>query len=120
MARKRSNPASPRRLYSHPRSWWLEHYHNWQSSDLSKSAYCTKQGLNISSFSNWTTRFQREASENSASAGDLTFFKMDTQSGLTSPSGEVRALSVQGVSLTFERPIGSEALLAWVRVIKSC
>jgi hypothetical protein len=119
MIKKHSNPVSSHRLNSHPRSWWLEHYHNWQSSDLSKSAYCAEQGLNVSSFSNWTTRFQREASGNSVSP-ELTFFKVDTQSGLTAPSGEVRALSVQGVSLTFEHPIGSEALSAWIRMIKSC
>ncbi|MEJ2407403.1 MAG: hypothetical protein P8171_24635 [Candidatus Thiodiazotropha sp.] len=45
---------------------------------------------------------------------------MDTHSEAPAPSGEARALSVQGVSLTFERPIGSEALSAWIQVIKSC
>ena len=45
MAKKRPIPASPRRLHSHPRSWWLEHYHSWQSSGLSKSAYCAERSV---------------------------------------------------------------------------
>jgi gamma-glutamyltranspeptidase/glutathione hydrolase len=36
------------------------------------------------------------------------------------PSGRVRALSFQGLGVTFEQPIQAEALPAWIQVIKSC
>jgi hypothetical protein len=73
--------------------------------------------LNVSSFSNWTTRFKCEASGKSSSP-EPTFFKAVAQSDVTSPLGEVRTLIVQGVSLGFEHPIGPEALSVWIQAIK--
>lgn len=43
---------------AHGRPWWFAHYQAWQNSGLSKTNYCTLQGLNLSIFVNWTTRFK--------------------------------------------------------------
>jgi hypothetical protein len=115
---KHSSPTPVRRLDSHPRSWWQDHYQAWRASDLSKSAYCARQGLNVSSFSNWTRRFARENGK-SATSTHNGFFKAEIQAS-EPVSGRVRALSFQGLGVTFEQPIQAEALPAWIQVIKSC
>jgi len=115
---KHPRPTSARRIDSRPRSWWLDHYQAWQASDLSKSAYCAQQGLNLSSFSNWTTRFARESAK-PAVASRSVFFKAETQTPQHTP-GHVRTLSFQGLGLTFDEPIQAEALPAWIRMIKAC
>jgi hypothetical protein len=117
-SRKHTRSKSQRRINSHPRSWWLDHYQAWQSGDLSKSAYCAQQGLNVSSFSNWTRRFARESGKLAASPRNI-FFKAETQTP-QQLSGRIRTLSFQGLALTFEEPIHPEVLAAWMQVIKTC
>lgn len=116
---KHPSSTSARRIHRRPRSWWYEHYQTWQAGDLSKSAYCTQQGLNVSSFSNWTTRFAREGGKTTTLAHNV-FFKAQTQQASKPVSGRVSALSFQGLALTFEEPIHCEALPAWIRLLKTC
>jgi hypothetical protein len=115
---KHPSPTSARRLNSHPRSWWQDHYQAWQASDLSKSAYCVRQGLNVSSFSNWTTRFARESAKQAASARNV-FFKAQTQAAQP-VFGRISTLNFHGLALTFEEPINPESLPAWIQVLKTC
>ena len=91
-SRKHTRSTSQRRITSHPRSWWFDHYQAWQAGDLSKSAYCAQQGLNVSSFSNWTTRFAREGGKTATSPHNI-FFKAQAQQASEPVTGRVRALS---------------------------
>ena len=118
ISRKHSKSTPQQRIDRHPRSWWHDHYQAWQTSDLSKSAYCAQQGLNVSSFSNWTTRFVREGGQRAASARSV-FFKAETRAPQQT-SGRVRTLSFQGLELTFEEPVLLEVLPIWIRMIKTC
>ena len=118
ISRKHTKPTHPQRIDRHPRSWWHDHYLAWQAGDLSKSAYCAQQGLNVSSFSNWTTRFAREGGQ-SATSPHTVFFKAETQSRQQT-SGCIRALGFQGLELTFEEPIHPETVPALIRLIKTC
>lgn len=117
--KQRTTPTSPRRVGNHPRSWWHEHYQAWRASGLSKSAYCVQQRLNVSSFSNWTRRFNREACE-APQARNPVFFKALPEPSATPHSGQVRTLSFQALSLTFDEPIRPEALSVWIQAIKAC
>ncbi len=118
-SRKHTRSPSQRRITSHPRSWWFDHYQTWLAGDLSKSAYCAQQGLNVSSFSNWTTRFAREGGKTATLAHNV-FFKAQSQQASEPVSGRVQALSFQGLGITFEEPIHSEALPDWIRLLKTC
>ena len=93
ISRKHTQSAPQRRLNSHPRSWWDKHYRAWQTGDLSKSAYCVQQGLNVSSFSNWTTRFAREGDKAATSTHNV-FFKAQARQASEPLTGRVKALSV--------------------------
>jgi hypothetical protein len=118
-SRKHTQSTPQRRIDRHPRSWWHDHYRAWQAGDLSKSAYCAQQGLNVSSFSNWTTRFVREGGKTTPSVHPV-FFKAQVPQASESITGRVQALSFQGLGITFEESIHSEALPAWVRLLKTC
>jgi len=118
-SKQSTTTASTRRIGNHPWSWWHEHYQAWQASGLSKSAYCVQQGLNVSSFSNWTRRFGREACE-TTQARSPVFFKAVPEPSATPHVGQVRTLHFQEISLTFDEPIRPEALSVWIQAIKAC
>jgi hypothetical protein len=111
---------SQRRNPQHSRSWWLKHYRAWQKSGLRKTHYCNRQGLNLSTFVNWATRFKAEASSDEE---DLTsppvFFKATPASKSVQP-GLARTLTLGDISITFEQPIDSQSLPDWLEVLKRC
>jgi hypothetical protein len=114
VSRQQRNPG-------HKRTWWLGHYQAWQKSGQSKTNYCDQQGLNLSTFVNWTTRFKREASADSSALTTLpTFFKATPHSKKASSPGLARSLTLRDISVTFEQPIESEALSDWIEVLKRC
>ena len=116
----RQKPASQQRRPAHSRQWWLEKYETWQKSGLSKTNYCSQEKLNLSTFVNWTTRFERNVTKDKA---DLplppAFFKATPQSK-PPQAGMARSLTLGELSVTFEQPIDSQALAGWVEVLKRC
>ena len=118
-----SNPQkSPhhQRKPGHSRAWWLKHYQAWQKSGLSKTKYCTQQDLNLSTFVNWTTRFEQDIPEDKPDKPlQPAFFKAVPHSK-PSQGGMVHSLTLRDLSVTFDQPIDSEALSGWIEVLKRC
>ncbi|MGD8913562.1 MAG: hypothetical protein PVJ68_12590 [Candidatus Thiodiazotropha sp.] len=113
-------PERQRRNPQHSRSWWLKHYQAWQKSGLRKTDYCTRQGLSLSTFVNWTTRFKVEASRDEVDlSSPPVFFKATPVSTSVKP-GLARTLTLGDISITFEQPIDSESLPDWIEALKRC
>lgn len=111
--RQRRNP-------QHSRSWWLKHYQAWQESGLRKTDYCNRQGLNLSTFVNWTTRFKVEPFHDGVDlSSPPVFFKAAPVSKSVKP-GLARTLTLGDISITFEQPIDSESLPDWLEALKRC
>jgi hypothetical protein len=113
-------PDHQRRNPQHGRSWWLKHYQAWQKSGLHKTHYCNQQGLNLSTFVNWTTRFKAEASGDEEDLSSRpVFFKAAPISQSLKP-GLARTLTLGDISITFEQPIDSQSLPGWIEALKRC
>ena len=113
------NATPSRRATHHPRSWWLEHYHAWYSSGLSKSAYCKKHGIVLSSFSNGSARFDQEQPKQSLGLESTpAFFKAIPLS--KQPTAQARSVTVNDITVTFDQPLDCVGLLSWVRALQSC
>jgi hypothetical protein len=110
--RQRRNPQN--------RSWWLKHYQAWRKSGLGKTHYCNQQGLNLSTFVNWATRFKTEASCDEAILSSPPVFYQATQVLQSSKPGLARTLTLGDISITFEKPISAESLPDWIEVLKQC
>jgi hypothetical protein len=118
----RQRSANARRGAYHPRFWWFEHYHAWQSSGLSKSDYCKQHGINRSSFANWTRRFdQEQPAQLSSSESPPAFFEIAPSSKqLTTQKGLARSVSVNDITVAFDQPLDAAGCLSWIRALQSC
>jgi hypothetical protein len=102
------------------RSWWLKHYQAWEKSGLRKTHYCNQQGLNLSTFVNWTTRFKTEAScDESVLSSPPVFFEATPVLQSVKP-GLARTLTLGEISITFDQPLDAESLPDWIAVLKQC
>ena len=116
------NATPSRRATHHPRSWWLKHYNTWHSSGLSKSAYCNKHGIVLSSFSNWSARFDQEQPKQSLGLeSPPAFFKaIPLLKQPTPQAAQARSVTVNDITVTFDQPLDSVGLLSWIRALQSC
>jgi hypothetical protein len=116
----RKNRTHQQRRPAHSRQWWLEKYEAWQNSGLSKTHYCSQEKLNLSTFVNWTTRFERDVHKDKPDlALPPAFFKATPHSN-PPQAGVARSLTLGELSVTFDQPLNSQALAGWVEVLKRC
>jgi hypothetical protein len=95
-------------------------YEAWQNSGLSKTNYCSQEKLNLSTFVNYTTRFERDVTKDKPDlALPPTFFKA-TPHSKPPQAGVARSSTLGELSVTFDQPLDSQALAGWVEVLKRC
>lgn len=106
----------------HPKSWWFEHYHAWQSSGLSKSDYCKQHGIIRSSFANWSRRFdQEQPAQLPSSESPPAFFEVAPPSKQPiTQSGQARSVTVNDITVAFDQPLDAVACLSWIKALQSC
>jgi hypothetical protein len=116
----RKSVSNHRNTY-HPKTWWHDHYHAWQSSGLSKSTYCKKHGINRSSFANWTRRFDQEPTLLPNSESSSVFFKVaPTSKQPTTQASQAGSVTVKGITVVFDSPADSTDCLTWIKTLQSC
>ena len=48
-------------------AYWRRHFERWQSSGLTRRAYCAREGLALSTFDHWRREARKAAQRDSAS-----------------------------------------------------
>jgi hypothetical protein len=116
----RQNRTHQRRRPAHSRQWWLEKYEGWQKSGLSKTDYCSEESLNLSTFVNWTTRFERDVTIDKPDLPLPPAFFKATPHSKPPQAGMVRSITLGDISVTFDQPIDFQSLADWIEVLKQC
>jgi hypothetical protein len=113
-------PKHQQRKPQQSRAWWRKHYQAWQKSGLRKTHYCNQQGLNLSTFVNWTTRFKAEASRDEADRSSPPVFFEATPVSESLQPALIRTLTLGDIGITFDQSINSESLPDLIEVLKRC
>jgi hypothetical protein len=45
------------------KGYWLRHHKRWERSGISQAEYCRKEGIPLSSFTNWRSKLSRGCGE---------------------------------------------------------
>ena len=104
-------------MQTHParrgRPFWQEQYSQWQSTNLSKAAFCRQATLNVVTFYYWCNVFTPTSSALSPAAS--TFVPLS----LTQDQTPAFSLEIADVTITCDQLISAEQLRQWLTVIRS-
>lgn len=104
-------------MQTHParrgRPFWQGQYSQWQSTDLSKAAFCRQTSLNVITFYYWCKEFAK-------TAGVLVpppsaFIPL----AITQDQTTAFSLEIADVTITCDQLVSAEQLRQWLTVIRS-
>jgi hypothetical protein len=104
-------------MQTHPvrrgRPFWQDQYDQWQSTNLSKAAFCRESSLNVVTFYYWCKTFEPigPALVPQASA----FVPLSLTQGPTAAF----SLEIADVTITCDQLVSAEQLRQWLTVIRS-
>lgn len=107
------------RAQHHPKQWWLEHYHAWQGSGLTKGDYCSNHDIKLSSFYNWVCRFQKESvttSQAKTRKASSSFVEVAVRE--SSPA-EARSLTIGDITVGFDKGLSPVDVAQWVKSLRT-
>lgn len=113
------NPHLPQARKS--RSFWQAQFEQWQSSGLSKAAWCRREQLNVTAFYYWCRIFERKqgAVSNKTSLSAQTSSSPFLPVALRHESPVVFQLQVADVTLSCSAPASAAQLQAWLQAIRN-
>ena len=94
------------------RLFWQEQYNQWQSTDLSKAAFCRETSLNVITFYYWCKEF---AQITALPPRTSTFVPLS----LSQDQTPVFSLEIADVTITCDQLVSAEQLRQWLMVIRS-
>ena len=104
-------------MQTHPvrrgRPFWQEQYSQWQSTNLSKAAFCRQASLNVVTFYYWCNEFTPTRPAQSQQAS--TFVPLS----LAQDQAAAFSLAVADVMITCDQLVSAEQLRQWLTVIRS-
>lgn len=110
--------AHPTRSASKPRRFWQKHFVDWQSSGLSKAAYCRRHRLATGNFYNWCHILAKAG--DAAPNIDRQPHELIAVSVVDSPSPFIAGgVTVSRLGTTIELPlqINADQLRVWLTAI---
>lgn len=100
--------------------WWLEQVRAWQASGLSKTAYCTANGLKTANLYRWANRFRQQerppAKQRIPGTARSPFVQAVVQK--SEAVSLASALTVEGVTVQFESGLEPAALAEWIQALR--
>jgi len=97
------------------RQFWQEQYEQWQSSNLSKAAFCRKASLKVVNFYYWSNIFAQPTTETDTPERHPAFIPLE----LTRESVPAFSLQVGDVTLSCDHPVSTNQLRQWLAAIRS-
>lgn len=97
------------------RQFWQDQYEQWQSSNLSKAAFCRQASLNVTSFYYWSKRFAQPELNSGLHELPSAFVPLE----LTQEPRPAFSLKVADVTLSCAHPVSTNQLRQWLSAIRS-
>ncbi len=95
------------------RPFWQDQYDQWQSTSLSKAAFCREASLNVVTFYYWCKAFEPTGPALSPQAS--AFVPLS----LTQNQTAAFSLEIADVTITCDQLVSAEQLRQWLTVIRS-
>lgn len=98
--------------------YWKRHFERWRASGLTQRAYCTREGLALSTFDHWRRQARKAQGEvapapQSVSAHRLTLVPVQ----LEAPGGDLHLKSPAGWQITLPATLGRDTLAHLLSVL---
>jgi hypothetical protein len=97
------------------RQFWQEQVEQWQTSKLSKAAFCRQAALKVTTFYYWCKVFEQPEIESDLRELPSAFIPLE----LTRDSAPAFSLKVADVTLSCNQPVSSNQLRQWLVAIRS-
>ena len=97
------------------RHFWQKQYEKWQSSNMSKAAFCKQAALNVTSFYYWSKQFSKAQAKPDTQKRLPTFIPMT----LTQESTAAFSIKLGDVTLSCDQPVSNHQLRQWLMAIRS-
>ena len=118
----RSTNTRPR-AQRRPQHWWFAHYQAWKLSGIAAEQHCSEQGIRLSSFYNWSGRFQKQSPRQPERAKIQTALTPSPmpfiETVIDSPSPtRAQSVTVNDVTVQFQSGVSPQNIVQWVNAAK--
>ena len=119
----RSTNTRPR-AQRRPQQWWFEHYQAWKLSGIAAEQYCSKQGIRLSSFYNWSCRFQKQSPrqperakiQTALTQSPMPFIEAVIDSPLPT---RAQSVTVNDITVQFQSGVSPQHIAEWVKALRA-